>query len=211
MIRLHSYWRSTASYRVRIALRLKGLDHVQITHDLRTGDQHEPALRAVSPQGLVPAIELDRFRLPQSLAIMEWLEERWPEPALLPKDPDDRATVRAMAQIIACDIHPLNNLRILQTLRQELAIEEHQVQRWIGQWIMDGLSALEGMAEKHSGVYTFGDYPGLADCCLIPQLYGARRFQVDLSTYPCLVAIEQRASRLGAFRLAAPDVQPDAD
>jgi len=210
VITLHGYWRSTASYRVRIALALKNIDYRHATHDLRTGEQKTDAYLALSPQGLVPTLEEDGAVISQSLAIMEWLDERWPKRPLLPRDPDDRAVVRSMAQIVACDIHPLNNLRVLTALREELNAGEDQVQNWIGRWIQDGFDALEVLVRRHSGLYSFGDEPSLADCCLIPQIYAANRFSVPLDAYPKLVEIADRANLLEGFSRAAPERQPDA-
>jgi maleylpyruvate isomerase len=211
MITLHGYWRSTASYRVRIALGLKGLDYTQVSHDLRTGAQLEPDFLALSAQGLVPALETGGTVLTQSLAIIEWLDEQWPAPPLLPADPTGRATVRAMAQVVACDIHPLNNLRVLTALRQELGADEAAVSRWIARWMQDGFAALETLVARHGGRFAYGDAPGLADCCLVPQLYAAERFEVDTSDFPRLLAAGERARQLDAFGRAAPSVQPDAD
>jgi maleylpyruvate isomerase len=210
-ITLHGYWRSTASYRVRIALGLKGLTYGQVTHDLRTGAQRASAFLNFSPQGLVPALAIDGDHVTQSLAIMEWLEERWPEPALLPAKSYDRAIVRSMAQLVACDIHPLNNLRVLSALRANVHASEATIQAWIAHWIETGFAALEQLVDRHGRAFTFGDHPSLADCCLIPQIYSARRFSVDLSMFPKLVDIAARANQIDAFRLAAPDQQPDAD
>ena len=211
MLTLHGYWRSTASYRVRIALELKGLEYRQVTHDLRTGAQRDENFVALSPQGLVPALEWNGIILTQSLAIIEWLDEQWPTPPLLPDDPLGRATVRAMAQIVACDIHPLNNLRVLTALREQLNANQTQVSEWIARWIRDGFAALETLVARHGDRFAYGDRPGLADCCLVPQLFGAERFEVDLSSFPRLLAVAERARQLDAFRKAAPSVQPDAD
>ena len=208
---LHGYWRSTASYRVRIALGLKGLDYGQVTHDLRSGAHHEDRFVARSPQGLVPAIESNGMVLTQSLAIIEWLDERWPEPRLLPEDPLGRAIVRSMALTIACDIQPLNNLRVLTTLREQMGADEDRVGQWIARWVRDGFAALETLVARHGGRFAFGDEPGLADCCLVPQLFAAERFQVDISDFPHLLAVARRARQLDAFRHAAPELQPDAD
>lgn len=208
---LHGYWRSTASYRVRIALALKGLPHEQVTHDLRTGAQASEEYRAVQPQGLVPALETDEAVLVQSPAILEWLEERYPEPALLPASLADRATVRAMAAVIGCDIHPLNNLRVLSELRGTFAASPDQVNAWIARWIGDGFAALEGMIARHGGGFAFGDRVTLADCYLVPQLYSAERFGVDLAAFPALVAAAERARALPEVAAAHPDRQPDAD
>jgi len=211
MIRLHGYWRSTAAYRVRIALNLKGLDYQQVTHNLRAGEQAASPYAEINPQKLVPALEADEVVLPQSLAIMEWLDERHPEPSLLPGDANDRAVVRAMAQTIACDIHPLNNLRVLNRLRRDFAADEAAISAWIADWIGSGFEALEQMIERHGGQFAFGDAPTLADCCLVPQVYSATRFAVDLAPYPRLTSAAERAASLDAFVAANPSRQPDAD
>jgi len=208
---LHSYWRSSASYRVRIALNLKGLAYEQVTHDLRTGAQGLPAYQSLNPQMMVPALETEDLVIPQSPAILEWLEERYPEPPLLPKDPDGRAIVRAMAALVACDIHPLNNLRVLKALREDLSATPDQVNRWIARWIQDGFAALEPLISRHGGTFAFGDAPTLADCCLVPQVYSAERFGVDLTPYPKIVAVASNAQGLPAFAAAHPSRQPDAD
>jgi maleylpyruvate isomerase len=210
-LRLHGYWRSTASYRVRIALNLKGIAYEQAAHDLRLGEQRDPGYRAIAPQGLVPALETDGLVVTQSLAILEWLEERFPEPALLPADPNGRAVVRSMAALIACDIHPLNNLRVLQALRSQLSADEPQVEAWIGRWIGEGFAALEELLGRHGGAFAYGDAPSLADCCLVPQVYSAERFKVDLAPYPRIHAAAARAGELAAFVAAHPARQPDAD
>lgn len=208
---LHGYWRSGTSYRVRIALNLKGLRYDQRTHDLRTGAQHAPDYRAINPQGLMPALETDDGILVQSPAILEWIEDRYPDPPLLPRDPADRAIVRAMAATIGCDIHPLNNLRVLKRLRGELAVSEEQVSGWTATWIADGFAALEKQVARHGRGFAFGDRPGLADCYLVPQVYSAERFGVDLSPYPALMAAATAARALDAVRAADPALQPDAD
>ena len=208
---LHGYWRSTASYRVRIALNLKGVAHDQRTHDLRQGAQRSGAYLALNAQGLVPALELDGTVLTQSLAILEWLDEVHPATPLLPSTPDARAVVRAMAGVVACDIHPLNNLRVLNAMRGDFAASDAQVQAWIARWIAEGFTALERLVERHGGAFAFGDSPTLADCCLVPQIYSAERFAVDLAPFPRLVAVGARARALPAFAAAHPDRQPDAD
>ena len=208
---LHTYWRSSASYRVRIALNLKGLDYAQVTHDLRTGAQSASAYAALNPQQMVPALETDGGVIAQSLAILEWLEERYPEPSLLPGSAQDRAVVRAMAATIACDIHPLNNLRILKSLRQDFAATPEQINAWAQRWIRQGFAALEAMIARHDGTYAFGDTPTLADCCLVPQVYSAQRFETDLTPYPRLLAAAQAAQGLPAVAAAHPAEQPDAD
>ena len=208
---LHGYWRSTASYRVRICLALKGVDFDHATHDLRRGEQRGEAFLSQAPQGLVPALVVDDATLIQSLAILEWLEERYPTPPLLPVSPLDRAVVRGMADLVACDVHPLNNLRVLQALRTDLGASEDQVMAWIARWIGDGFATLERLVERHGGRFSFGDEPTFADCALIPQIYSARRFGVDLANFPRLVAIDERAAVIQAFIAAHPDRQPDAD
>lgn len=208
---LHDYWRSGAAYRVRIALNLKGIEYRQIAHDLRVGAQREADYLAVAPQGLVPAIEEGPFALTQSPAILEWINERWPEPPLLPRDAASRAMVRAMASLVSCDIHPLNNLRVLRVLRDELRADERQVNAWIGRWIRDGFTALEVLVKRHGGLFAWGDSVSLADCCLAPQIYSAQRFNVDLAEYPTLLRVSATAGDLPAFRSAHPTRQPDAD
>lgn len=207
---LHGYWRSGAAYRVRIALSLKRLPYESRTHDLRTGAQRDPAYLAHNPQGLVPTLETQTIRLTQSPAILEWLDERYPVPPLLPTAPDQRAIVRSMAAIVCCDIHPLNNLRVLNALRQDLGASEAQVSRWIGGWITSGFEALERAIETHGGAYSVGDSPTLADCCLVPQVYSARRFAVDLSAFPRITAVDHRCGELEAFAQARPEAQADA-
>ena len=208
---LHGYWRSTTAYRVRIALAVKGVAYEQVTHDLRTGAQREAEYRALNPQGLVPALETDDAVLTQSPAILEWIDEVYPDPPLLPADANGRATVRAMAATIACDIHPVNNLRILNALRAEFGADEAAVTRWIARWIGDGFAALETLIARHGDGFAFGATPTIADCHLVPQVYSAERFAVDLSPYPHLKSAADRARALLAFAAAHPDRQPDAD
>lgn len=208
---LHNYWRSGTSYRTRIALNLKGLDYAQVTYDLRTGGQNDPAYRVLNPQGLVPALEADGTVLTQSPAILEWLDERYPEPPLLPHNPNDRAIVRAMAALVACDIHPLNNLRVLTALKQDFAATPEQIKAWAQRWISDGFAALEPLIARFGGDYAFGDTPTLADCYLVPQAYSAERFGVDMTPYPRLAAAVKAANSLPAFAAAHPSRQPDAD
>ena len=208
---LHGYWRSGTSYRVRIALALKGLTVDQVGHDLRTGEQRAPTYLALNPQGLVPALEIAADDgggvLTQSPAILEWLEERHPDPPLLPATPADRAIVRAMAAIVACDIHPLNNLRVIDAVR---ALGGDPT-RWAAAWIDAGFGALEAMIARHGDGFAFGATPTLADCHLVPQVYSAERFGVDLSPYPRLTGAAATARALPAVAAAHPDVQPDAD
>lgn len=205
---LHGYWRSSAAYRVRLALGLKGLAYDSVSHDLRTGAQRDDGYRRLQPQGLVPVLETEDGPLIQSPAILEWLEERYPDPPLLPRDTHGRAVVRAMAAIVACDIHPINNLRVLTRLRHDMKADEEAVRGWIGQWVAEGFSALETLIARHGGDYAYGDTPTLADCHILPQVYNAERFAVDLAPYPLLTA---SAARLRArVPLAAPEAQGDA-
>ena len=207
---LYSAWRATAPYRVRIGLALKGVAYDYVPIDLIKGEQREAAYRAVNPQGLTPALDLgDGHVLTQSLAILEWLEETRPEPAILPKDPLDRATVRAMALIIACDIHPLNNTRIGRALHK-LGISPEDNRAWIHRWITDGFDTLEPMVARHGRGFAFGDQPTIADCCLIPQVYSAKRYELDLAPWPAIRAVADRAAEHPAFQAAHPDRQPDA-
>ncbi len=208
---LHGYWRSTTAYRVRIALTLKGVAYAQVTHDLRTGAQREAGYRTLNPQGLVPALKTDDVVLTQSPAILEWIDETYPNPPLLPADANGRAIVRAMAATIACDIHPVNNLRILNALRTEFGADEAAVNRWIARWIGDGFAALETQIARYGDGLAFGATPTIADCHLVPQVYSAERFGVDLSPYPKLKAAAENARALPAFAAAHPDRQPDAD
>lgn len=208
---LHGYWRSGAAWRVRIALALKGLAYDAVPHDLRAGEQGHAEYLSLNPQGLVPALDIGGAVLTQSLAVIEWLEESFPTPALLPGDALGRARVRAMAQVIACDIHPLNNLRVLQSLRHDLGADQAAVSAWIARWIGAGFAALEGMIGAQDGDFAYGDTPGLVECCLVPQVGSARRYGVDLTAYPRIVAIDARCAALPAFRQAVPETQPDAD
>jgi maleylpyruvate isomerase len=205
---LHGYWRSSAAYRVRLALGLKGLAYDSITHDLRTGAQRDATYRALQPQGLVPALESPDGTLIQSPAILEWLEECYPDPPLLPSDSAGRAVVRAMAAIVACDIHPINNLRILKHLREDLHADEDAIKRWIGRWVSDGFAALETLIMQHGFGYAYGDTPTLADCHLLPQVYNAERFAVDLTPFPRVVAAAQALRE--RVPEAAPEMQADA-
>lgn len=202
---LHDYFRSSAAYRVRIALRLKGIAHDSVAVDLRAGDQRGAAYRAANPQGLVPMLEMDGLRLTQSLAIIAYLEAVRPEPRLLPADPADQAHVRAMALLIACDIQPLNNLRVLDYLKDALGQPPQARERWYAHWIAQGFAALETLAAPRAGRFLFGDAPTLADICLVPQLYNARRFAVPLDAYPLLVRADAEANRVEAFAAAHPE------
>ena len=202
---LFDYFRSSAAYRVRIALNLKGIAwrsrKVDLLHDGQRADDY----RARNPQGLVPALEIDGRILAQSLAIIGYLEETRPDPPLLPSDPADRAHVRAMALAIACDIHPLNNLRVLKYLKGALDQDETARNGWYAHWIGEGFEALEAMARPRSGRFLFGDAPTIADVCLVPQIYNARRFEVPLDDFPTLVAADSAAGALDAFAAAHPD------
>jgi len=210
-MKLHGYFRSSAAYRVRIALNLKGLPAEHLSHHLRKGEQRDPAFLAINPQGLVPALEGDAGEvLTQSLAIIEWLDETHPEPPLLPKDPLRRAKVRAFAQAIACDTHPVQNLKVLARLR-ELGLAAEQVTAWAAWANHEGLSACETLIADEPGPFCFGAAPSLADLCLVPQLANARRFGVDVNAFPRLLKAETAAKAMKAFADAAPDKQPDAE
>ncbi|MVW75548.1 maleylacetoacetate isomerase [Pseudomonas xionganensis] len=215
MLTLYSYWRSSAAYRVRIALNLKGLAYRQVpVHLVKDGGQQRAAeYQALNPQQLVPLLvdeDCGGVRIAQSLAILEYLEEVCPLPALLPADPAERAQVRALALHIACDIHPLNNLRVLQYLSGELGVNDAAKDAWYRHWVEAGLAALEAGVAAFDGRLSLGERPGYLEACLIPQLYNARRFNCQLDAYPRLLAIEARCESLDAFRLAAPEQQPDA-
>ena len=214
-MKLYTFFRSSASYRVRVALNLKGLAYEQVPIHLRRGggEQFGAAYKAINPQRLVPALEDGGRILIQSLAIMEYLDERYPEPPLLPSEPADRALVRSMALIVACEVHPIQNLRVLVYLKKNLNQSEDELNRWAQHWIQLGLSALEQMvvASTKRGKYCFGDTPTIADICLVPQLANARRFGCDLSEFPTLLQIETHCTALPAFANAAPEKQPDAE
>jgi maleylpyruvate isomerase len=209
-MKLHGYFRSSASYRVRIALNLKGLSAEHLSHHLRKGEQCAPAYLAINPQGLVPTLEDRGTILTQSLAIIEWLDEIHPTPPLLPKDPLRRAKVRAFAMVLACDTHPVQNLKVLARLRQ-LGVPEEEVTGWAAWANREGLAACEALIAKEPGPFCFGDAPTIADLCLVPQLANARRFGVDVSAYPRLLQAEAAARETRAFADAAPDKQADAE
>lgn len=206
-MKLHSYFRSSASYRVRIALNLKGIAYETYSHHLRRGEQNVPEYRALHPQGFVPAIEADGAVLIQSLAICEYLEETHPSPPLLPKDPIQRARVRAFAQVICCDIHPIQNLKVLRRLKSS-GFSDDAVNEWAAQIISEGFDACEQLIASEPGPFCFGSSVSLADVCLIPQLVNARRFKVDVR-WPRLLAVEAACLQLEAFQRAAPEQQPD--
>lgn len=211
-MKLYSYFRSSAAYRVRIALNLKGLDYdVVPVHLIKNGgEQHSAAYIKLNPTELVPTLLALDVPLSQSLAILEYLEEEYPEPALLPKDTILRAQVRGFAQHIACDIHPVNNLRILQYLVNDLQLSEEQKLDWYAHWIHKGFTALEADLSTRESKFAFGETPTIADCCLVPQVYNAQRFNLDLSPYPRLLAVNNQCLQLDAFQKAAPEQQVDA-
>jgi maleylacetoacetate isomerase len=200
---LHDYFRSSASFRVRAALNLKGLAYERVEVSLIAGDQRSDAYLEQNAQGFVPMLVVDGEPIIQSLAIIDWLDRAYPEPRLIPDDPMPRAVARAQAQVVASDIHPLNNLRVLKYLTKDLGLNEQTKDRWIHEWILQGFDALEAMAGE--GRYLGGDAPGIADCCLVPQMYNARRFEVPLDSYPRLAAIDAACMELDAFQRAHPD------
>ncbi len=214
-MKLYTFFRSSASYRVRIALNLKGIGYEQIPIHLRRGggEQLQPAYKALNPQALLPALEDNERILTQSLAIIEYLDEKYPVAPLLPKDSADKALVRSMALVIACEIHPIQNLRVLNYVKSNYNQTDEQVNQWARHWIDLGLTALEQMiaAQPNRGKFCFGNTPTLADVCLIPQLGNARRYGCDLSRYPSILSIEKNCMALAAFADAAPEKQPDSE
>jgi maleylacetoacetate isomerase len=204
---LYDYFRSSAAYRVRIALNLKGVDYESRPVDLRDDQQKSDAFRGLNPQGFVPMLEIDGHRLTQSLSIIVYLDQVYPDPPLMPRDPADGAHVRAMALAVACDIHPLNNLRVLKYLKNELGHSQEEIDAWYVHWITEGLAALEAMAAPRAGAFLFGDSPTIADVCLVPQLYNARRFNAPLELYPTLLRADGNANRIEAFAAASPERQ----
>ncbi|MBB6123446.1 maleylacetoacetate isomerase [Sphingobium subterraneum] len=207
---LYGYWRSGTSYRTRIALNLKGLAYEQRPVNLLENAQSRDDYRSLNPQGLVPALMVDDSVLVQSSAILEWLEERFPDPPLLPKAPDLRAVVRAMAMMVACDIHPLNNIRVLKALRSDFGADDGARNAWIAHWITQGFAALDTLIARHGGTYAFGDDLSMADCHIVPQVYSAERFHVPLDAYPALMRAATNARAHPAVAAASPERQPDA-
>jgi maleylacetoacetate isomerase len=211
---LYSYWRSSAAFRVRIALNLKGLRYeTRAVHLVRDGgEQHGAAYAAVNPQELVPTLVDGDLVLPQSMAILEYLDETHPQPPLLPTDAAGRARVRALSQVLACDIHPLGNLRVLQRLGSQFDANDEQKATWMRHWVATGLQALETMlaSSKYTGHFCHGDKPTMADVCLVPQVYNARRWKVPLGDYPTILRIDAVCDALDAFHDATPERQPDA-
>jgi maleylpyruvate isomerase len=211
-MKLYSFFRSGTSHRLRIALNLKGVATDYVAVDLRVDEQQGEAFKSVNPQQMVPALDTGKQVLIQSPAIIEWLEEKHPTPALLPAGADDRAHVRALAAMVGCDIHPLNNRRVLQTLRKQFGAKEDAINAWCASWISSGFDAYEALiaADSRRGRFSFGDTPTLADVYLVPQVESARRFNVDLTKWPHIMAVEKACMELEAFQKAAPGQQPDA-
>lgn len=211
-MQIHNFFRSGTSHRLRIALNLKGLSYDYVAVDLRKNEHLGTTFKSLNPQGLVPALVDGDHVLTQSVAIIEWLEERYPTPALLPTDINDRAHVRALAAIVGCDIHPVNNKRILDMLRAKFGADDAAINQWCGTWIGDGLDAYESMlvADTRRVGFSFGNTPTLADTYLVPQIESARRFKVNLGRWPLIMAVEANCNALEAFQKAAPMAQPDA-
>lgn len=211
-MKLYNFFRSGTSHRLRIALNLKGMSYDYVAVDLRKNEHLGAAFKALNPQGLVPALVDGERVLTQSVAIIEWLEERYPTPALLPTDVNDRAHVRALAAVVGCDIHPINNKRILDTLRASFGADDAAVNHWCGTWISDGFDAYEALmaADTRRSGFSFGCAPSLADVYLIPQIDSARRFKVDLGRWPLIMEVDANCGALEAFQRAAPMAQPDA-
>ena len=209
---LYGYWRSSAAYRLRIALNLKGVAYEQVSINLKDGEQHGEDWLKIQPQGLVPVLEHEGARLLQSPAILEWIDETWPDPAFLPRDPEQRCTMRGWASVIGCDIHPIQNLRVLKTVAKDLGQGPEGMKAWAQNWISSGLGALETLVAgaERTGPYLGGQTPGMADIYLVPQMYNARRWEADLSNCPILVEADRAAQAHPAFERALPENQPDA-
>jgi maleylacetoacetate isomerase len=212
-MKLFGYFRSSAAFRVRIALNLKGLAYEDAFIHLRRGDQRGADFLAINPQGLVPALDIDEHTLIQSMAIIEYLDETHPAPSLMPADPAGRARVRALADIVACDIHPINNLRVLRYLSRPLGHDQAAIETWYNHWIATGFQAFERLltADRSTGEFCHGDQPGLADIALVPQVANSERYQLDLSPYPTIARIYTSCMKLNAFAAAHPNSQPDRD
>ena len=212
-MKLYTYFRSSAAFRVRIALNLKRLAYEPVFVHLAKGEHRQPQYAEVNPQALLPTLELDDgTRLTQSLAIIEWLDEKHPAPALLPKDALARSRVRSLAYLVACEIHPLNNLRVLQHLKRALGQSQEQIDNWYRHWIADGLAKLEAeLARPGTGKFCHGDAPSMADCCLVPQIFNAKRYNSELTPYPVTLRVFENCMKLEAFDRAQPAKQPDAE
>jgi maleylacetoacetate isomerase/maleylpyruvate isomerase len=210
-VKLYTYFRSSAAFRVRIALNVKDLRYESLFVHLAKGEHRRPEYAKVNPQGLLPTLELDDgIRLNQSLAIIEYLEDKHPRPPLLPSDAVGKARVRGLAELVACEIHPLNNLRVLQHLKRSLGQSEEQVNAWYRHWIADGLAKLEAQLDPKAK-FAYGDAPTMADCCLVPQIFNAKRYDCDLAPYPTTMRVFEQCMRLEAFDRAQPAKQPDAE
>jgi len=212
-VKLYTYFRSSAAFRVRIALNLKGLKYEPIFIHLAKGEHRKPDYSGVYPQGLLPTlVDDDGEALSQSLAIMEYLDQTHPQPALLPNDPAGRARVRSLSLLVACEIHPLNNLRVLQYLKRQLGQNEEQINTWYRHWVADGLLKLEAdLSKGGTGKFSHGDTPTMADCCLVPQIFNAKRYNSDLAPYPTVTRVFDECMKLEAFERAQPSKQPDAE
>jgi maleylpyruvate isomerase len=210
-MKLYTFFRSSAAFRVRIALNLKGVEYEPVPLNLPKGDHRQPEFVAKNPHRTIPVIDDDGTVLFQSLAIIEYLDARFPDPRLIPLDPVQRARVQAFAQVIACEIHPLNNLRVLRHLRSELGLDEEHIKKWVQHWIGESFRSLEALLEESSGRCCFGDAITIADVFLVPQVYNARRFDCDLAAFPRVVRIADSLRALPQFARAAPELQPDAE